>query len=1309
MDFYKIIPKDYGSRAKQDYVIEPDFTYITKDLVCKGGTLYGYWYDGKWRTDLTHLIRIIDKEVSDFTNDYQSKRMDAVVTPKFMEMHGSSVMNKFIQYTKNMPEADIEFNTRIIFANETPVREDYSTTQLSYTPAPGDTPAFDEMFNLLYAKEELDKILWFVGAVLTNSMAKIQKFLFLYGGKGTGKGTVLSVLKLIFEGYHAGIDLHKLTSGSEFATSGVKETQLLIDDDSDLYSIKDDTNLLKLTSHEPIMVNNKYQSTYSVTFKGLLVAASNQRFKVRNIDSGITRRAVVAEPTERKHEYGRYLELMESVCFELPQIAQRAIDFFKEAGSGYYQNYVPYDMMESTDIFFSFMRENAVALGDQCSLKAASELYRMYLTDFEYDTTGYKKKAKNELKRYYTSFVSQKRIDGESVKNIYEGLKWDELFPEGNEGPKIYRDETEDELVREFALREIHSGLDEVAHTYPAQYTKSDGTPRIKWEQVDTTLHQIDTSQLHYVRVPENHIVIDFDLKDEHGEKDLRLSLKAAKKFPPTYTELSKSGKGVHLHYIYEGDVHKLAPIYDTDIEIKVYKGMSSLRRKLTLCNDSKIQKISSGLPEKEEVVDVYKDIEIIHWNENKMRAAVKGCLERKYHESTKPNIDFLVKIFEDAVKAGTKYDLRDMRQDILTFAASSSNQAKYCLNAVSKIAYSTIETEDANDIQKKAGQRFYDKEDIYLYDIEVFPNLFIVCFKKYRGPKTTWINPTREQIASLVEKPLVGFNNRRYDNHIIYAALLGEDNLALYRQSQRIINDKNAGSGMYSGAYELSYTDIYDYLNAGNKMSLKKWEVKLGIKHDEFELPWDQPVPEDKWERAAEYCGNDVDATEAVFDATISDYNARRILATLSGLSVNSTTNQHTTAIIFEGKSKRDTMDELEYTDLSETFPGYTYAFGKSEYCGEDPGEGGYVYAEPGVYENVALLDVASMHPTSAIEMNMFGPYTQNYADILEARMYIKHGRLDEVAKLFGGRLNEFLGSPEETDALSDALKTAINSVYGLTSASFENQFRHPKNNDNIVAKRGALFMIDLKDEVQRRGYTVAHIKTDSIKIPNADKEIIDFVFEFGKKYGYTFEHEATYSKLALVNKSTYVCQVGWNPKGKNIGGWSATGTQFQDPYVFKTLFTKEPLGKEDFFVTKEVKNASVYLGDTFIGRLAEVYASNTGSEMFRVTEDKKGSISGTKGHKWKLSRDFNDRKDIDMNYYKELVEKAVEAIRKVGDASIILPDWNESVMDINIEDYIEVETGPEDVDYKTNDTWKFNPDGSGQLIPVDEDDLPF
>jgi hypothetical protein len=1283
MDFYEVTPKTFGSRAKQDYTIVPEFTYLTDDLVCKGGAMYAYWHKGLWRTGWHDLIKLIDKDVIDFTKEFKARNEDRDVTMKLMSTHSTTVMDTFQKYCKNMPESDVEFNTKILFSDQTPVREDYSTTQLSYTPAPGDTPAFDEMFNRLYERKELDKILWFIGASLTNHMPKIQKFLFLYGGKGSGKGTIIKVFKMLFEGYYSGIDLHKLTGNSEFATAGVRETQLLIDDDSDLSAIKDDTNLLKLTSHEPILVNNKYQSTYTVTFKGLLVAASNQRFKVRNIDSGITRRAVVAEPTDLTHDYETYMTLMDKMQFELPHIAQKAVDFFIAKGPGYYQSYVPFEMMESTDLFFSFMREHAKALGNRTTLKSAAELYRAYLQDYDYDTSGYKKRVKNELKRYYNSFVEQKRIDGEVIKNVYEDLKWEELFPD-DQRPDIGSGDSEKDLIKYFELdKNAESTFDRVAQSYPAQYTNSEGNPKVKWDEVTTALKDLKTNELHFVRVPINHIVIDLDMKNEDGEKDLSLNLKASKKFPETYTELSKSGKGVHLHYIYDGDVEKLASEFEPDIEIKVYKGKASLRRKLTLCNSKEITHISTGLPEKEEVLEMYDQIEVIHWNEAKMRKAVKGNLEKKYHQSTRPSVDFIVKIFDDAVKADVKYDLRDMRQDILAFASSSSHQAPYCLKAISKIKYSTMEEEDTKDLQVKSGQKYYDKEDLWFYDVEVFSNLFIVALKQYGEgkPVTTWINPSKEQIESLVNRPLVGFNNRKYDNHIIYAALLGEDNLSLYRQSQRIINDKDSQSGMYSGAYELSYTDIYDYCNAGNKKSLKKWEVELGIKHDEFELAWDQPVPEDMWQRAAEYCGNDVLATEAVFNATYSDYTARRILSEISGLGMNSTSNQQTAAIIFEGRNKRDTMQDLQYTDLSETFPGYTYSFGKSEYRGENPGEGGYVYAEPGVYENVALLDVTSMHPTSAIAMGMFGKYTKNYSDILQARIDIKHGDYDAAKTRFNGMLAQFLEDKKSAKDLSNALKTPLNSVYGLTSASFENQFRHPKNNDNIVAKRGALFMIDLKHAVQEKGYTVAHIKTDSIKIPNASQDIIDFVFEFGKKYGYDFEHEATYKKLALVNKSTYICL-------DQDDEWHATGTQFLDPYVFKTLFSKEELTKEDFFVTKEVKNASVYLGDKFIGRLASLYASQSGEEVFRVADEKKGSISGTKGFRWKLAKDFTDRKDVDMSYYQGMVEKAIEAISKVGDPSLVIPELEQKKDPFK--DYVSITS----------------PDGT---IEIKDSDLPF
>ena len=199
--------------------------------------------------------------------------------------------------------------------------------------------------------------------------------------------------------------------------------------------------------------------------------------------------------------------------------------------------------------------------------------------------------------------------------------------------------------------------------------------------------------------------------------------------------------------------------------------------------------------------------------------------------------------------------------------------------------------------------------------------------------------------------------------------------------------------------------------------------------------------------------------------------------------------------------------------------FPGYEFVDGKNMYRGTDLGKGGYVYAEPGMYGNVALLDVASMHPNSAINLNAFGEYTQNFKDILDTRIAIKRGEYDKARHLFGGRLAPYLDDESTAKDLAQALKIAINSVYGLTSANFDNPFRDVRNKNNIVALRGALFMRTLQDEVQQRGFTVAHIKTDSIKIPDATPEIVEFVMEFAKKYGYEFEHEATSIKCVLVN----------------------------------------------------------------------------------------------------------------------------------------------------------------------------------------------
>ncbi len=352
---------------------------------------------------------------------------------------------------------------------------------------------------------------------------------------------------------------------------------------------------------------------------------------------------------------------------------------------------------------------------------------------------------------------------------------------------------------------------------------------------------------------------------------------------------------------------------------------------------------------------------------------------------------------------------------------------------------------------------------------------------------------------------------------------------------------------------------------------------------------------------------------------------------------------------------------------DIINAFPGYEFVDGKNMYRGTDVGKGGYVYAEPGMYGNVALLDVASMHPHSAINLNAFGEYTQNFKDIVDARIAIKNKDFDKARQMFNGKLAPYLDDESTAKNLAQALKIAINSVYGLTSANFDNPFRDNRNKNNIVALRGALFMRTLQDEVQKRGFKVAHIKTDSIKIPDATPEIIQFVMDFAVQYGYRFEHEATYERMCLVNDAVYIAKY-------DNGEWTATGTQFQIPYVFKKLFSKEEILFDDLCVTKSV-TSSLYLDMNEglqenehnyrfigkVGRFCPIKPGCGGGLLMREKDGKYYAATGTKGYRWlesEIVESMDKMKDIDESHFKAMADTAIDTIKKYGDYEWFVSD---------------------------------------------------
>lgn len=1314
----------------------------SSDLMIRGGDFYAIWLEDedRWSTDEQDVIKMIDRELDKYVEENKLKNLESAVHIKYMWDSDSGMIDKWHKYCqKQMRDNFHMLDEKLIFQNDNPKKEDYSSKHLDYSLEKGSTDAFDELMGVLYSPKELDKILWAIGSVVSGDSKSLQKFVVLYGAAGTGKSTVLNIIQDLFKGYYSVFDARALGSSSNsFALESFRANPLVsIQHDGDLSRIEDNTRLNSLVAHEYMTVNEKFKSTYVNKFVTMLFMGTNKPVKITDGKSGLIRRLIDVKPTGRKVSVSEYRKLMKQIRFELGAIAYKCLESYKEDPQRY-DAYIPLEMLGASNDFYNFVLDTYYTFEkeDGVTLKAAYNLYKQYCEEANVLYPLSKMKFKEEFKNYFWKY-SDRFTDqnGVRVRNYYSGFRIDKF-----ENKMVNIEDSSHKTKELIKFRKRKSIFDEYCKDCPAQYASKDETPKRKWADVKSKLSDIDTSKLHYVKLPQSHIVIDFDIPDENGEKSLEKNIAAASEWPKTYAELSKSGKGVHLHYIYEGDVDWLSRVYDEHIEIKVFKGKASLRRKLSKCNNEKIAKISSGLPFRKEKTKVDGDYEIK--SEAHLINIVKEALTKsvKNAEHTITAINYIKMRLEQAYnQPGLIYDISSLRNDVLDFAIHSTHNKRKCADIVATMKFKSKNTYLDED---NIVDRFKDLP-LYVYDLEIFQNHFILCAKLYQAEKwVVMVDPTAIEIEKFINNNrLMGFNNRRYDNHLLYARSMGYDNGACYRQNLKIINGTN--NGYFAEGWNLyghSFIDVYDMCT--KKQGLKKWEIEYRLPHKEFGHPWDEPLPDDLLDECIEYCKNDVRATEEVFIRNEADFKAREILATLAGKPLNTPTNKLTQYIIFgnnkhpqehfnyrnlaEGSMKNlmDTTafvgeEGLDYQKLvkfdkytafdDETgkpfFPDYKFENGKSTYRGIDVGEGGLVIADPGMHEDVETWDISGQHPTSAIVEMLFGEeYTNNFKELVEARLCIKHGDFESAKEMMGGKLAPYLDDETQAKGLSQALKIAVNSVYGLTAAHFDNAFRDPRNIDNIVAKRGALFMINLKFEVEKLGYKVIHIKTDSIKIEKPDDFIRWFVKGYGKLYGYTFELESKYKKLCLVNDAVYI---GKTEDGK----WEATGTQFAVPYVFKTLFSHEPITFDDMCETKQV-TTSMYLdfneklpdvqneekqlkdlqkkykegklSDTefeksakplvnkikkghkyeFVGKVGlftPVKEGKGGGLLMRLnkTNDTFSSVVGTKGYRWVESDILKDSKsedNVDKSYYTKLVDEAYDALNKFGDAEAFL-----------------------------------------------------
>lgn len=966
----------------------------SKDLMIRGGDFYAVWNEEEsvWATDQDTVIRLIDKALDEYASKVDDG--DSHVVIKHMRDSESGSIDRWRHFVqKQMEDNWVPLDGKLIFSNTEVKREDYSSHRLNYPLSEGDYSSFDELLSVLYSAEERLKIEWAIGAVVSGDSVKIQKFMVFVGDAGTGKSTVMKIIRMLFDGYTATIDAKAIGSPqSAFALESLKKNPLVaIQDDADLSSIRDNTRLNSLVSHEFMSVNEKFKSPYEHAYRCFIFLGSNDDVQITDSRSGIQRRLIDVRPTGKTFTIEKYNDLMDRIPFELNGIAYHCLKVY-ETNKHRFDRYKPTQSMRNTNPFYNFIEENYDLYEKGVSLKRAWDDYNKFCDENGLTYRLTKLNMKTEMSAYFKRFIPEGRLpDIGHVYNWYDGIRPEKFGKVSEVGAK---EEDEFSWIRFDCTESI---LDKLYSDQPAQYSKEDGSPKNKWYKVKTTLKDIDTSKLHWFKLPPNIIKIDFDKRGPDGEKNLEENLKEANKFPKTYAEISQSGNGIHLYYIYDGDVEDLSRVYDDNIEVKFSYGDLSHRRALTKCNNIPLATINSGLPFK-----VYKpkigDLKIE--NEKHLRSLILKALAKETHADTTSNVDWIYELLERAYISGMSYDVTDMADRIKIFSENATHQSKHCLEKYRHMKFSSsdhgkemkggmpmidnnaVELEreirnyirdklltgknkpketidlilellnrsydsglpyDVSDVRQTAlifainagekdggycinkidemkwksesegeNKEATDDRPIVFFDCEVFPNLVVICWK-YAGkdkPVMKMINPSPEEVGGLFNNRLIGFNNKAYDNHILYALWSGYSIPEVYKISQGLISNEH--SSKFREAYNLSYTDIYDF--SSKKQSLKKWEIEIGIHHQELGLPWDQPVDEKKWNVVANYCVNDVIATEALFEHLKQDWMARQILADIAGSNVNESTNNLTLKIVFGDNRK----PQLVYTDLA-------------------------------------------------------------------------------------------------------------------------------------------------------------------------------------------------------------------------------------------------------------------------------------------------------------------------------------------------------------------------------------------------------
>lgn len=448
-------------------------------------------------------------------------------------------------------------------------------------------------------------------------------------------------------------------------------------------------------------------------------------------------------------------------------------------------------------------------------------------------------------------------------------------------------------------------------------------------------------------------------------------------------------------------------------------------------------------------------------------------------------------------------------------------------------------------------------KDRVIFFDIEIFKEDFIVCFKNYKsGERYDFVNDYKgiEMFMRVHNPLLIGYNNKSYDNYILKAILCGGSHETLKDLNDWII------AGNYGWEYYVPYDSRFDssdlMLDLGNPISLKEIMGNMGLNIMESSVPFDidRKLTDQELKEVLIYCRNDVDALIPLFESRLPYLQSKIDVGDLCGIPYQYSlywTNSQLAGKFLSAKFVERT-DERDYKYPNEwikrvtppavndfiellkdkKIPSEKLFKNNLDFiianCNHTFGFGGLhgalpKYMEQSTDDRVILIsDVTSYYPSLILE---YGYMSRNVASDEQYRQ-IYHDRLKAKA--------------EGNTRLADAYKLILNITYGSMLNKYSSLY------DPLMARSicitGQLFLIYLVQILYTHipSFISIQSNTDGIifSVDRKDMEKVNHILqEWQDKCRFTLETEEV-SKIIQKDVNNYIL-LKKNGKIKTKGGY--------------------------------------------------------------------------------------------------------------------------------------------------------------------------